>query len=138
MNIRSVVRTQSNIYDAAFFAKTVNGQGRRKLFYGGGEGGWVRMSATMAGWRRKFFLKKTLAKTPKNCSQKRNLDQNINDSKYRFWDSFFENIISGIQRFCIRPHVLVNIIRVFSLIFRFPRRKSLFWLCKFSSKYVFA
>ena len=68
------------------------------------------MSATMVGRRRK--IKKALAKTSQSCPQKRYLDQNINDSKYHIWNSFFENVISGI-RFYIRLHVPVNIIRVF-------------------------
>ena len=33
--------------------------------------------------------------------------------KYHVWDSFFENIISGIQIFYICPDVPVDIIRVF-------------------------
>ena len=45
--------------------------------------------------------------------KKRNLDQNINDSKSHFWNSFFENIISDIQLFYIRSNVPVNIIRAF-------------------------
>ena len=56
--------------------------------------------------------------------KERNLDQNINDSKSHIWNSFFENIISGIQLFYIRPQVLVDIIRVF-FNFRFSSRKSL-------------
>ena len=45
--------------------------------------------------------------------KKRNLDQNINDSKSHLWNSFFENIISDIQLFYIRSNVPVNIIRAF-------------------------
>ena len=41
--------------------------------------------------------------------QKRNLDQNINDSK----SHIFENIVFGIQCFYIRPYISVDIIRVF-------------------------
>ena len=37
---------------------------------------------------------------------------------------FLENIITGMQRFHIRPHFPVDIIRVYFLIFRFPSRKS--------------
>ena len=46
--------------------------------------------------------------------KKRNLDQNINDSKSHLWNSFFETIISDIQLFYVRSNVPVNIIRVFS------------------------
>ena len=48
------------------------------------------------------------------------VDQNTNESKSHIWNSLFENIISvsGIQLFCIHPHVSLNIIRVF-LIFYF-------------------
>ena len=45
--------------------------------------------------------------------KKRNLDQNINNSKSHLWNSFFENIISDIQLFYIRSNVPVNIIRAF-------------------------
>ena len=45
--------------------------------------------------------------------KKRNLDQNINDSKSHLWNSVFENIISDIQLFYIRSNVPVNIIRAF-------------------------
>ena len=53
------------------------------------------------------------------------VDQNTNKSKSHIWNSLFENIISvlGIQLFCIRPHVSLDIIRVF-LIFYFSSRKS--------------
>ena len=44
---------------------------------------------------------------------KRNLDQNINDSKSHIWNSFFENIISGIQRFYICPDFPLDVIGVF-------------------------
>ena len=43
--------------------------------------GWVKMSATMIGRRQKIYIKKKLAKTPYSSPQKRNLVQNINDSK---------------------------------------------------------
>ena len=49
----------------------------------------------------------------KSSSQKRNLDQNIDDSKSHITNSFFENIATGMQRFYIRPHVSVDIIRIF-------------------------
>ena len=77
-------------------------QGRRKLFYGGG-GGWIKMSVAMVGRSPKT----------KSSSQKRNLDQNIDDSKSHITNSFFENIATGMQRFYIRPHVSVDIIRIF-------------------------
>ena len=35
---------------------------------------------------------KALAKTPENSPKKRNLDQNINDSKPQIWTSFLKNI----------------------------------------------
>ena len=54
--------------------------------------------------------------------KKRNLDQNINDSKSHIWSSFFLNIISGIKHFYICPEVPVDIIRVF-FNFRFSGRK---------------
>ena len=65
-------------------------QGRRKLFYGGGGGGGGMLSRNVGhhGWN-------VLRQSP----QKRNLDQNINDSKSHLWNSFFENIISDIQLF---------------------------------------
>ena len=78
----------------------------------------VKISDTMVARRR------NLAKTPlKHSPKKRNLDQNINDSKSRISNSFFENMISGIQLFYIRPHISVDIIRVF-FNFRFSSRKS--------------
>ena len=67
--------------------------------------------------------RKTLDKTPESSPLKRNLDEDINDSKSHIWNSFFENIISSIQSFYIRPQVPVDIIRVI-LIFRFSSRKS--------------
>ena len=58
--------------------------------------------------------KKTLRlKCPKAVPKKQNLGQNINDSKSQVWNSFFENIISGMQRLYIRLHVPVDIIRAF-------------------------
>ena len=80
------------------------------------------MSATMVGQRQKIKKKKTLAKTPWRSPQKRNSDQNINDSKCHISNSFFENIISSIQLFYIRPDVSADIFRV-SLYFRFTGRK---------------
>ena len=43
------------------------------------------------------------------------------DLKFHIWNSFFENIISVlvIQLFYIRPHVSVDIIRVFFQFFNF-------------------
>ena len=85
-------------------------QGRRKLFYGGKPSGTV----CHHGWPTSKNWREIFAKTPKRSPQKkRNLDQNINDSKSQIWNSFFHNIISGIQLFCIRPHDPVDIIRVF-------------------------
>ena len=69
----------------------------------------------MVGRRIKIWLR-----PPKGGPQKtdQNLDQSIIDSKSHVWNSFFENIILGIQLFCIRPHIT----RVF-FYFRFSRRK---------------
>ena len=49
--------------------------------------------------RRRKIKKKNLAKTPQSSPKKRNLDQNINDSKSHIWNSFFENIISAYSVF---------------------------------------
>ena len=49
--------------------------------------------------RRRKIGKKNLAKTPQSSPKKRNLDQNINDSKSHIWNSFFENIISAYSVF---------------------------------------
>ena len=38
-----------------------------------------------------------MLKRPKAVPKKRNLDQNINDSKSHIWSSFLKNIISGIR-----------------------------------------
>ena len=46
--------------------------------------------------------KKHWLKRPKAVSKKRNLDQNINNSKHYIWNSFLENIILGIEHFHIR------------------------------------
>ena len=46
-----------------------------------GVGDWVKLSATMVGWRRKISLKQS----PK----KWNFHQNINDSKFHIWSCFF-------------------------------------------------
>ena len=56
------------------------------------------MSATMfdGGWKNKK-KKKKMAKTPKSRHQKPKFGQNVNDSKSQICNSFFENIISGIQ-----------------------------------------
>ena len=37
----------------------------------------------------------------------------MNDSNSRLWNSFFENIIWSIQLIYIRPHLSLDIIRVF-------------------------
>ena len=94
-------------------------------WWGEGGGGGLNMNKNVAhhGWRQKI-KKKKLAKTPQSCPHKRNLDKNINDSKYHIWNSFFENIISGIQRFYVRPHVSLNIIRVFFNIQIFQKKVS--------------
>ena len=87
-------------------------QGRRKLFFGRGGGGWVKMSATMFDRRRK--IKK---KHPKAVPQKRNLDQNINDSKCHICNFFFENITSGVQLYSTRSsghHQILFYSRIYS------------------------
>ena len=53
------------------------------------------------GWP---MTKNTLKLPPKNG----NLDQNIYDSKSHIWNSFFENIISGIQSFFLISDFLVE------------------------------
>ena len=58
-----------------------------------------KMSATMLGRRRT------------------KMNQNINDSESHIWNSFFENITSGVQCFYICPDFPVDITRVF---FKFP------------------
>ena len=74
------------------------------------------MSAAMVGQSPKT----------KNRPKKLNLDQNINDSKSHIQNSFFENIITGMQCFYIRPHVPVDIIRVcFFLNFQIFQQDSL-------------
>ena len=50
------------------------------------------------------------------------MQQNINDSKSHIWNSFLENIISGIQLFCICLYVPMDIIRAFFK-FKFSSRK---------------
>ena len=77
-------------------------QGRRKLFYS--EGDWVKISPTMVGWRwkieKKYWLKrlKVVLQKYKNIEM---MDQYRNNSKFYIYYSFFENIISGIQIFCV-------------------------------------
>ena len=61
------------------------------------------------GW----LTTKNKKKSDLELSPKTKFGQNINDSKYHTWNSFFESIISGIQRFYIRPHISVDNIRVF-------------------------
>ena len=65
--------------------------------------------------RRQKIKKKNSLKRPKTFHKKtqRNLDQNINDLKFRIYNSFFGNTISGKQLFHICPHVPVEISRVF-------------------------
>ena len=60
----------------------------------------------------------------KQSPKKKILDQNVNDSKSRIQNSFSANVILGIQIFYIRPHVAVDIIRIFLKNFRFYSRKS--------------
>ena len=62
------------------------------------------MSATTMVGRRQKIFKKYWLNCPKAVPKKLNLDKNINNSKSNIWNSFFENIISGIQIFYIRPH----------------------------------
>ena len=82
-------------------------------------GDWVKN--TMVG--RTKNKKKHRLKLPKAVPKCRNMDQNINDSKSHISNSLFENIISSIQLFYVRPHVPVDIIRVF-FNFRFSSRNS--------------
>ena len=82
-------------------------QDRRNLFYG--EGAESKCQPPWMADDEK--LKKTLAKTPSSSPQKRNLDQNVNDSKCHIWNSFYENIILGIRLFYIRSNVR-DIIRI--------------------------
>ena len=105
-------------------------------------GSLVELSATMVGPRRKIKEKYLLKRLNAVLKKKRNLDQNINDSKSQIWNSFFKNIISGIQLFCVRPHDPVDIIRVFLISYLLAEslkasQKS-FKLHKFSSKHVSA
>ena len=71
----------------------------------------------------KTLKKKHWLKNPKAVPPKTKLDQNLSDSESHIWNSFFEDIISGMQLYNIRPHVPVDIIRVF-FNFRFSSRKS--------------
>ena len=82
-------------------------QDRRNLFYG--ERAESKCQPPWMADDEK--LKKTLAKTPSSSPQKRNLDQNINDSRCHIWNSFDENIILGIQLFYIRS-IVPDIIRI--------------------------
>ena len=67
------------------------------------------MSDKLVGrWKKK--KKKHWLKRPKAVPEKRNIDQNINDSESHIWNSFLDNIISGIHPFYILPHVLEDII----------------------------
>ena len=62
-------------------------------------GGWVKVSAAMAGWRQKIEKKNWLKRSkaaPSSPPKKQNLDQNINASKSRISNYFFENIFSSI------------------------------------------
>ena len=76
--------------------------------------------------KKQKIKKKHWLKRPKAVSKKRNLDQNINDSKSHIWNSFFffENSISAIKRFYICPDVPVDIIRDSFFNFRISSRKS--------------
>ena len=65
--------------------------------------------------RRQKIKKKHWLKRPKAVPKKRNLDQNINNSKSHIWNSFYEIIVSGMQLFYMPPHIPVDIIRVFFL-----------------------
>ena len=81
------------------------------------------MSNTLVGWKRK--IKKThWIKHFEALPQRTKFGPKCkNDSKSHIWNSFFENLISGIQYFYIRPHVPLDIITVF-FNFRFSIRKS--------------
>ena len=111
-------------------------QGRRKLFNGGGLSKIFGHHG--AQQRRKIERKKHWLKRSKTVSQNvwspwlsgvKKLNQKTKfGPKYKcfktsYLDFFFENIFSDIQLFYIRPHVPVDIIRVF-FNFRFFSRKS--------------
>ena len=57
------------------------------------------MLATMVAQPQKKKQKKTLANALKEPPKKEILEQKLNDSKAHICNSFFENIISGMQRF---------------------------------------
>ena len=104
-----------NKYYNAIPTGDLNRQNRGKLLWGmgarGGEGGgWVKMSAITFNRRRKLKKKKDWLKRPKAVPIKWNVNQNINDSKSRICNSFFENIISGIK---FNSHVPVDVIKGF-------------------------
>ena len=66
------------------------------------------------GWPTTKKLKKNhWLERPKTVPLKDEISAKINNSKFYIWNSFFENIFLGIQLFYIRPHVPVDIIRVF-------------------------
>ena len=56
----------------------------------------MKMSNTKVDRRRKIKKHTQWLKRPKLVPPK-NFDQNVNDSKSHICNSFFENIISGIQ-----------------------------------------
>ena len=89
-------------------------QGRWGLSNNAGHNGWP----TTKKLKKKHWLKRS-----KTVPLKSEISAKINNSKFYIWNSFFENIFLGIQLFYIRPHVPVDIIRVF-FYFRFSNRKS--------------
>ena len=76
----------SRLSDFILFQKH---QGRRKLFYGGG-GGLIK-NVGHHGWPMAKINKNTLPwkQSLKQSPEKRDLDQNINDSKFHICNSFF-------------------------------------------------
>ena len=72
-------------------------QGHRKFLYDGAGRGELSKNVDHHGWTSTKNLKKHWPKRRKASPKKRNSDQNINDSKSHICNSFFENIIPGVQ-----------------------------------------
>ena len=85
---------------ANIFSMFVKEKGRRKLFYGGGTEQKCRPPWLADDEKRPIVVPQKTKFGPKY-------------KKSHIWDSFFGNIISGIQSFYIYPDVPADIIRVF-------------------------
>ena len=112
----SAGKVEIHIYQQPNYKKY--GQGYRKLFTVMGVAGLTK-NVSHHNWLSKIFCW--------NSPLKENLEQTINDSKFHICNSFFfENFISvsSIKLFYTCPHVSVDLIRDFFLIFRFSSRKS--------------